>query len=398
MGDPSGNSENTLSGESSTVDELSGKLTSNPDEERLMRSILENDKETIKDGMLLNDATSMGVGAFTPDIIFEQLVNNFRNAKQLYGQTLIRELTEYGTDFIEKNINIPEFRDSLQQHLQTNIDRLKEKGLLDKEGRVTKLGMKLAGLVMYTEELDHLVSIGLGKKELKERDTYGEKADIVPFKKGFRFRDISLKQSVKQSLRRGHKTLIVEDLRAHEREQKGRIQIIYALDSSGSMRGEKIKMSKRAGIALAFKAIEERNEVGLMLFTKQVDLAFPPTRNFPLLLDELVKVRAGSETNITEVLLHAPTLFTRQECTKHLILLTDALTTKGKDPYKEAIEAAGTARNHGITISVIGINLEKEGESLARQIVEVGEGRLYKVSDLSALDKIMLEEYDQVNQ
>jgi len=47
---------------------------------------------------------------------------------------------------------------------------------------------------------------------------------------------------------------------------------------------------------------------------------------------------------------------------------------------------------------VIGINLEKEGESLARQIVEVGEGRLYKVSDLSALDKIMLEEYDQVNQ
>ena len=38
-------------------------------------------------------------------------------------------------------------------------------------------------------------------------------------------------------------------------------EIIYGLDASGSMKGNKLKAAKKAGIALAFKAIEEKNTV-----------------------------------------------------------------------------------------------------------------------------------------
>lgn len=373
---------------------LSGTLASNPDEQRLMHSLLENEEQSIEDGKLMAEAINQGVGSFTPDLLFQNLVSDYRNAERLYGQTLIRALTEYSPDYVKKNLNIPEFKRTLQQRIEENVNALRERGQLDEQGFITERGMKLASLVLYTEELDNLVSKGLGRKELKERDTYGEKEEAVPFKKGFRFKDIAMQQSVKTAIRRGHNRVEMRDLRAYERFHKGRIQVIYAMDSSGSMRGEKIATSKRAGIALSFTAIEERNEVGLIVFTNQIEQAIPPTRDFTLLLKELTSIRAGSETDLAKTILHSTELFDKGTCTKHLLILTDAVPTKGKDPRQETLEAASTAHDRGITISVIGIGLDEEAERLARDIIEVGEGRLYKVHSLENLDRVILEDYD----
>ncbi len=82
--------------------------------------------------------------------------------------------------------------------------------------------------------------------------------------------------------------------------------------------------------------------------------------------------------------------------TKHLIIITDAIPTAGKDPLRITLEAASTARDSGITTSIIGIGLEKEGELLASQIVQLGGGRLYKVNALEELDTIVLEDYESL--
>jgi hypothetical protein len=44
--------------------------------------------------------------------------------------------------------------------------------------------------------------------------------------------------------------------------------------------------------------------------------------------------------------------------------------------------------------SIIGINLDEEGEELARDIVQHSEGRLYSVKDIQELDTIILQDYD----
>ena len=54
------------------------------------------------------------------------------------------------------------------------------------------------------------------------------------------------------------------------------------------------------------------------------------------------------------------------------------------------------AKNKGITISLIGIKLDKKGESLAKDIVSLGEGRFYVVRDLEEIDKVVLEDYYSV--
>ncbi|MFQ5620885.1 MAG: hypothetical protein ACE5FT_03505, partial [Candidatus Nanoarchaeia archaeon] len=118
-----------------------------------------------------------------------------------------------------------------------------------------------------------------------------------------------------------------------------------------------------------------------------------PTRDFKRLLRTITRVRARKETEFPPLIRKAIELFPRTPGTKHLVILTDAAPTVGDEPEKATLQAIAEARNAHITISIVGINLDKKGEALARQIVELGEGRLYAVSNLAQVDKIVLEDY-----
>ena len=183
---------------------------------------------------------------------------------------------------------------------------------------------------------------------------------------------------------------------AYKRKSKGQVYIVYAIDASGSMKGEKIKQCKKAGIALSYKAIEEKDKVGLIVFGKEVKEKIEPTQDFPLLIKTVANIRASNETDIASTISDAIELFPNKNVTKHLILLSDALPTKGKKPEQSTLEAVSKARASNITISFIGIKLDEKGEKLAKKIEEFGGGRLYKVTDIEDIDKLVLEDYFSV--
>lgn len=376
------------------IEEKSGKLKSQTDEEKLMHSILDDDKEKISDGKLISESINQGIGSLTPDLMMTNLVRDFKLAKKLYGDTIIRELTGYSPNYIEKNINIPEFRRELQKKINEKIDHLKDEGMINKEGVITDKGLTLCSLVLYVEELDHLMPKGFGEKKSKKKSVYGDKEDYKPYKRDH-YRNIAFKQSIQTALRRGHLDIEKHDLKSYERQHEGRISIIYGLDASGSMKGEKLKIAKKSGIALAFKAIQERNKVGLIVFGSDIKSFIAPTTDFMQLLRGLADIKASMETDIAKSIEKSIELFPKKD-TKHLILLTDALPTKGVIPENETLKAVGNARSNNITISLIGINLDHKGVELAKKIVEIGQGRLYTVKDLVDVDKIMLEEYQSV--
>ena len=359
-----------------------------------MHSVLENDTDTVNEGKLLSQSFNQGISSFTPDIIFENVVQNYSNAERLYGKKLLRLLSGYDPSYLKKNIRIPEFCRILRSDIQKNVKNLRKKKLIDSDGLITPKGVFLASLILYTEELDHLVPKGFfGKKENKKKTHYGDKQDVRTYHLYDRFRDIDQKKTVKKALKRGHERIIKDDLQVAERKTKGSIEIIYALDASGSMRGEKIETSKKAGIALAFKAIENRDKVGLIVFGREVKEELPPTLDFMQILTTITEIKAANETNIQATIEKALQLFSKKNCTRHLILLTDALPTIGSDPEQETIKAVCTATSMGITTSLIGINLDKEGEKFAKQLVQHSGGKLYTVRNLENLDRIILEDY-----
>ncbi|MBL7054212.1 VWA domain-containing protein [Candidatus Woesearchaeota archaeon] len=376
------------------IEELAGKSSFQKIEDKLMHSVLQNDKKTIEKGKLINDAINQGLNSFTPDLLFQQLVNNFSVARHIYGGSLIKLISGYNPDYVKKNINIPEFQKELKERIEKNIEELKEEKLIGNDTSINEKGIELASLVTYFEELDKLKPMGiLGGKIHKKDSIYGGKEDVKNFKRSDRYRDIAIKKSVKLAIRRNHKKLDEKDLKVFERKSKGRCCIVYALDASGSMKGKKISACKKAGIALAYKAIEEKDKVGLIVFGTEVKEVVEPTTDFAFLLKSITKIKASRQTDLVCMLRKAIELFPSGNITKHLILISDALPTIGKEPEKETLQEASVARNNGITISFIGINLDEKGKKLAKKIVEIGKGRLYVIRDVENIDKVVLEDY-----
>ena len=376
-----------------SIEELEGSIGSSPSEEdKLAHSVMEADQETINEGKLVNDALNNGINSFMPDMMFEQMVQDFKTAKNIFGETILRQVSGYKPDYIERNIKVPEFRRELSERMKKNLDALKDEGILGDGYAISEKGIKVASLVMYAEELDHLIPRGLfGEKIHKKKSIYGEHEDTKQFNKGDRYRDIALKKSIKTAVRRGHQKLAFDDLRSFQRQSKGQLEIIYGLDASGSMKGKKMEVAKKAGVALAFKAIENKDKVGLIVFGEEVKESVLPCQEFRRILEEITRVKPAKETDMVSVIRKSIEMFSPATKTKHLILLTDALQTVGtKD---EVIDISNMAHAAGITISIVGIKLDKEGVALAKKITELSNGRLYVVSALENVDKIILQDY-----
>ena len=379
--------------EAHAIEELSGKLRSDIDQ-KLMHSVLENDQEVINDAKLLKYAINQSLQSFMPDAMMEQFVHSYNLAKNIYGESLLQFLSGYDAQYIEKNIKIPEFQRTLKKKVNEKLKNLRTKNLLDKQNVITEKGVELVTLTMYVEELDHLIPHGfMGERIHKEPFIYGDKQETRGFHAGDRYRDIAIAASVKTALRRQHSQLEINDLKVFTRESKGTVNIVYALDASGSMKGTKMETCKKAGIALAFKAVQEKDNVGLIVFGKEVRKSIPPTNDFVTLIKEMTTIQATSETNLVVVINEAIRLFSGEKVTKHLMVITDALPTVGGDPMKETLDATAVAQSAGITISVIGINLDDKGIELAQKMIEIGQGRLFVVHDTENLDKLVLEDY-----
>lgn len=265
-----GNSDVSIEKQTS-IEEFSGKLKFDNIDDKLMHSILENDKEKIEEGKTIKEAINQGITAFTPDLIFEQIVKSYQQAEKIFGKTLLKHISGYDPRYLERNIKIPEFQRELKKKIEENFQKLKHEELIDEEGTINEKGIELASLIMYIEELDNITAKGdFGQKVHKKTYIYGSKEDFRMYKQGDRYRDIAIKKSLKTAIRRKHNKLEIEDLKVHERESKGITNIIYGMDASGSMRGKKIETSKKAGIALAYKAIENKDKVGLITFGTKI--------------------------------------------------------------------------------------------------------------------------------
>lgn len=376
------------------ADELSGKLRKDNRDDKLLHSKVPIDKDKIDKGKLLKDAINNNISSFSPDTSFENLVNNYHTAKKLTGETMIRELTGYDPSYVDKNINIPEFKRELKERIKKNIEELQKKGLLDKEGTITDEGYEFASLSLLSEELDKLEGKGmLGENKSKEKSTTGNITDHRPYRNSDTYKQLNIRQSIKKAMRRGRTTINREEFVSSDRESKGNLEIIYVIDNSGSMKGQKIGMAKKAGVALMYKAINNKDKVGLVVFGSKLATEIKPTNNFYELLQKINKIKTSGETDISLGIETATKLFSTHAKTKHIILLTDAVQTLGKKPEKEVIKQVSNSHNQQITISVIGISLNKQGEQLAKKIVDISQGSLFKASKLENLDQIMLEDY-----
>lgn len=370
-----------------------GKLHKQYVEDKLMNSVLQGDKQTVDQAQMIQEATNRQIGSFTPDLLFAQMVNNFSMARQLMGDKMIKLLSGYDPNYIDKNLKIPEFKKELKNAVSEAVERMKENEVVDEEGTITPKGAELGALVLVKELDQFITKENTGEKTSKRISHYGEKAGFRNYRSGDRYKDLSVKRSVHRAIKRSHRQLHPHDLVIAEREGKGKITLIIGIDASASMKGSKIETCKKAGIALAHKALTEQDDVGLVVFGSEIKNIIPPTRELSTLVNAIASVRTSRQTDFSAMIYKSIELFPTSAQTKHLIVLTDAVPTVGKEPEIETLQAASAARGAGITISIIGVQLDKQGLKLAEQVAMIGEGRFIFVRNLDQVGHFVLEDY-----
>ncbi len=324
--------------------------------------------------------------------MFKNLVNSFSNAEKLYGDSLISLATGFDSQYVKKNIRIPEFKDLVKKRLKDKFSSLKKKKLVDDNGFFSLDAYKLASKVLFFEEYEKFYKSFFNYDFGKVKNNFGVKDFERPFSNE-RYRNINIKKSIKKALRRNHKEIFKEDLVVFDRKSKSKVEVVFSLDVSGSMKGEKFLKARRAFAALLVRALEFGDKVGLLLFNEDVVFSFFVGEDPFRMLSSLFKIVPSGKTDLYKGIVKSLELFSDENVNKHLILITDLQPTKGEDPFKDAVKASFIAKEKGISVSVVGINVDKKSSKFALKIADASNGKFYSVSE-DSIGRIIIEDYE----
>ncbi len=154
--------------------------------------------------------------------------------------------------------------------------------------------------------------------------------------------------------------------------------ISLAIDSSGSMDGEKIEQAKAAALGL-LKQLRPTDQISIVSFSDTVAVQLPMSR-VGNSREVAAAVKAISVSGLTAMYNGLDAAFQQarrgsQEAgtVNRVILLTDGNPTVGKTDGREFVSLAQNMREAGITITAIGIGIDYN-ESLLQKIAEAGGG------------------------
>ena len=304
-----------------------------------------------------------------------------------------------------KNKLLEEYKKSLEKEaLQETLALLERKSVLERD----KTGWNLSrrGITFLLEKLsprlwENVNVSGEGKHKTGKKLTTGE-GRIVGVRKyrfGDRYKDVSLKDTIREVIRNRRDTVTKEDIMVTKKDIRTKMDIILVVDLSGTMSQlEKLWYAKESAIALSMASAKYKDRLGVVSFSNLADVVVEitdsPYRVTEKILD--LDLHENAFTNIGYGLLKARSVFMRQrrgDANQHIILISDGdATAPHPSPEKYAIrEAIKTARK-GITISCVCINEESANPDIMRKISRIGKGRIYMIGEAGGLTSALMEE------
>ncbi|MBI4286505.1 MAG: VWA domain-containing protein [Chloroflexi bacterium] len=300
--------------------------------------------------------------------------------------------------------------------LKVLVDELERRDILKisaPEGTFTLTGEALDMLLEYLipkiktidQEIKDLVDFG--RAPLSERTH-----DIRRYTAGDVFRDLSIRHTLKEIARQKKKVTAVDrqDLRVFlKQRRRSETNLVLCVDTSGSMRYQhKLTYARLVAAGLAKAAMKNGDRVGIVTFDNTGRTTIPLTDNRMEIIDHVVSIRAGGNTNIGDGIKCATQLLQREpkDNQKHIVLITDgqptALSqkvfsrfkpTKDEDlTAKYAVIETRKAAASGVRVSVVHVTDNSEssrGDAFVKDITRVGKGQIHRIDCMKELGAMM---------
>jgi len=182
-------------------------------------------------------------------------------------------------------------------------------------------------------------------------------------------------------------------------KQRNPISLCLVIDRSGSMRGEKIKMTRDAA-GFIINWLTRRDFASVVTYDSSVELLVPfqPLTDKTLIMESIEKIHAGDSTNLSGGWLRG--LSSLEENFKpgnihRLILMTDGQANAGITDEKELAALADYYRQQGITTTTLGFG-DGFNDTLLQSVAGAGGGNFHFVPDSEKMASAFLSEFGDV--
>lgn len=127
-------------------------------------------------------------------------------------------------------------------------------------------------------------------------------------------------------------------------------KVYFLLDSSGSMKREKLDKAKTGILDFAREAIHKHYYTGLIKFSDKAEHLCEPTNDVDILKNVIKVIHSGGSTNLTDAIEMAHARLKSFTGSKVMVIATDGMP----DKIKSSLVAANNAKTAGIEIITIG--------------------------------------------
>lgn len=337
--------------------------------------IKEGEKIELKAISLINKLIERNIFYFDVEKIIENLPEFSKELKDLFGYEEKRFKEDKSRKFLKE----------IKKGLEEIKKILIRSGYLKEDGEFNENSFKIYASKIIGEIEKEIYGIYEYGKYIS--DIYGSSEEYFKKKYGLgdKYLEIDIKSSIRQSIKDKEIRFIVEK----KKERKGGKYIIL-LDVSGSMYGEKIVEAKKSCIVLIEKILRDNNIPVLILFNDKIVFE-GEIKKLDEVLSTIMKIFPNGSTDIALALRKSLDYIDRNS---HIVIITDALPTFGEKPIEDTLNTVKIIRNKNSFVSIIGINLNEEGENIAKKIVEIGGGNLFIVKDIKELSKVLILDYN----
>jgi Ca-activated chloride channel family protein len=167
------------------------------------------------------------------------------------------------------------------------------------------------------------------------------------------------------------------------------VAMILVIDRSGSMDGEKLRWTKRAALG-TLEELPQDGQLGVLAFDAEFHWIVPlsTVRNKAQIAEQINALGAGGGTRFYPALEAAYyKLGEVNAAVKHIVLLTDGLSTDGVD-FKPLARKMAEA---GITVTTVAMSKEADGP-LLKSIAQIAGGRFHSTEKPTDVPRIFSNE------
>ncbi|HNZ66205.1 MAG TPA: vWA domain-containing protein, partial [Planctomycetota bacterium] len=173
--------------------------------------------------------------------------------------------------------------------------------------------------------------------------------------------------------------------------------VLFVLDKSGSMQGEKIELAKQA-ITEALLKLWKQDIAGVLAFNETQNWIVPLGRGVDIqwAIDLVQNIQPEGSTKIFEALQRAhKSMKNISTHIKHIIFISDGYDDSGILIQKAMKKIVQKISQDKITITTIGVG-EAFDATLLREMAENSKGHFFQATQYSALPVLLLKDVDRI--